>query len=96
MKINIQAIKFDATERLVAYAEKKVGKLEKFFDEALQIDVNLKIVKPESALNKEAEITLFGPGVKLFASKVEDTFEQAIDECVSAIEKQVEKLKEKR
>jgi putative sigma-54 modulation protein len=95
MEITIQAIKFDATGKLRAYIEKKLGKLGKFFDQATYSEVYLKIIKPETALNKEVEITIFAPNKKLFASKRADSFEQAIDECVSALEKQIEKSKNK-
>ena len=32
MKINVQSIKFDADQKLLDFIDKKVGKLEKFFD----------------------------------------------------------------
>ncbi|MDR0830211.1 MAG: ribosome-associated translation inhibitor RaiA [Prevotellaceae bacterium] len=95
METRIQAIKFDATEKLEAYIDKKLGKLGKFFEQATSADVILKVVKPESAVNKEVEITIFAPNQKFFASKIADTFEQAADECVVAIEKQIEKKKKK-
>ncbi|MDR3328120.1 MAG: ribosome-associated translation inhibitor RaiA [Prevotellaceae bacterium] len=95
MEITIQAIKFDATDKLNGYIEKKMGKLEKFFDKAISSEVYLKVIKPETADNKQAEVTLFVPNKKLFASKTANSFEQAIDECVAALEKQIEKKKEK-
>jgi putative sigma-54 modulation protein len=95
MKTTIQAIKFDASDSLKAYIEKKIEKLEKFFEQAISAEVYLKVVKPESASNKEAEITIHSPNKKLFASKTANSFEQAIDECVVAIEKQIEKKKKK-
>jgi putative sigma-54 modulation protein len=95
MKIRIQAINFDAAEQLEAYIHKKVGKLEKFFDEILSVEVYLKVIKPETAANKEAEIKIAIPNQEFFASKICDTFEEAIDLSVSALEKQIRKHKEK-
>jgi len=95
MEIRIQSIKFDATQKLTDYIEKKMGKLEKFFDKAILSDVYLKVTKPEAVTNKEVEITLTIPNRKLFASKIADTFEQAVDECVAALEKQIEKNKKR-
>ena len=95
MITSIQAIKFEASEKLNAYIEKKMGKLEKFFDEAISSEVKLKVVKPESNDNKEVEITVVAPNKKLFASKIANTFEQAVDECIEAIEKQIQKKKKK-
>ena len=55
MKFRIQSINFDATEKLEAYINKKAMKLSKVFDEIMTMDVYLKVVKPETATNKEAE-----------------------------------------
>ena len=54
MEIKIQAIHFEATEKLEKFIEKKLSKLAKFNDEIGRIEVSLKVVKPETAMNKEA------------------------------------------
>jgi len=73
-----------------------LSKLEKLFDKIETIDAYLKVVKPESAANKEAEIKVSAPGIEFFASKTCDTFEEAVDLCVDALDKQVRKHKEKQ
>jgi putative sigma-54 modulation protein len=95
MKVRIQAINFDATSQLEAYIDKKLSKIGKFFDAVQNVDVYLKVVKPESAINKEAEIKISIPNMEFFASKTCDTFEEAIDLSVDAIDKQIRKHKEK-
>ncbi|MDR2841117.1 MAG: ribosome-associated translation inhibitor RaiA [Paludibacter sp.] len=95
MKIRIQALNFDATEQLDTYINKKLSKIEKFFDAVQNVDVFLKVVKPESASNKEAEIRILLPTKEIFASKTCDTFEEAIDLSVDAVDKQIRKFKEK-
>ena len=95
MEIRIQSINFDATEKLKAKIEKKVNKLSRVSDDIQSVDVYLKVVKPETAQNKEAEIKLQIPNAELFASKVTDTFEESIDLSVEALEKQIIKNKEK-
>ena len=95
MDIRIQAIHFDATAQLEAFIQKKVSKLEQFFDGILLAEVTLKVIKPEAAKNKEASIQLTIKNGDCFASKVNDTFEESIDECVEALEKQLIKFKEK-
>ena len=89
MKITIQSIKFDATEKLTEYTEKKIGKLERFI-EAESAEVVFKVTKPQTANNK---VTLKIGG--LHAEKVADTFEEAIDGVVDAIKTQIEKKKNK-
>ena len=95
MKVMIQSINFDATTTLESYINKKISKLDKFFDEIINIEVYLKVVKPETAINKEAEIKISIPNVDFFASKTCDSFEEAIDLTVDALEKQIRKHKEK-
>ncbi|MBQ7142491.1 MAG: ribosome-associated translation inhibitor RaiA [Bacteroidaceae bacterium] len=95
MEIKIQAIRFEPTEKLQDFIHKKVGKLDKFSDEIRKVEVSLKVVKPETAMNKEVSIRV-NAGTELFAEKVCDTFEEAIDNCMDALVKQLQKMKEKR
>ncbi|MDH6356721.1 ribosome-associated translation inhibitor RaiA [Parabacteroides sp. PF5-9] len=95
MEIRIQAIHFDASEQLEAFIQKKVSKLEKFYDEIMSAEVTLKVVKPEAANNKQAGIMLKIKSGDCFAEKVNDTFEASVDECILALEKQLAKYKEK-
>lgn len=96
MDIRIQSIHFDATEQLQAFIQKKVTKLEKYYEDIKKVEVSLKVVKPETATNKEAGITLSVPNAELHASKICDTFEEAVDLAVEALEKQLVKYKEKQ
>jgi putative sigma-54 modulation protein len=95
MKLRIQSINFDATSTLEAYINKKTSKLEKVSDDIINVDVYLKVIKPEVASNKEAEIKLSIPGTEFFASKTCDTFEEAVDLSIDALEKQILKYREK-
>lgn len=54
------------------------------------------MVKPETAMNKEAVITVLVPKSEFVASKTADTFEEAIDLCLEAVGKMAEKAKEKK
>ncbi len=95
MKINIQAINFDAGERLQEHITKKANKLTRFFDDIIDVEVHLKVVKPETALNKEVQVKVSAPNIDFFASKVCDTFEEAFDLSLEAVERQIKKHKEK-
>ena len=96
MEIKIQAIHFEATEKLEQFIEKKISKLTKFNDEIGRVEVSLKVVKPETAMNKEAALKVILPGTELFAQETCNTFEEAIDMCLEAIERQLEKKKGKK
>jgi len=96
MDINVKTIHFEATEKLQEFIQKKVSKLEKHCDNIGKVEVSLKVVKPETAHNKQAAITVLVPGDELFAEKICDTFEEAIDDCLAALDKQLGKYKEKQ
>lgn len=96
MEFTMQALNFDSTAKLEAFIEKKVKKLERLSDEIGTAKAILKVVRPETANNKEVEITLLMPNAKLFASKVSDTFEESCDLCCAALEKQLERYKDKK
>lgn len=95
MDIKIQALHFDASEKLREFIQKKVTKLEKYSDDILSADIILKVVKPESSNNKDASIKLNVKNDELYANKTAESFEEAIDLCTEALEKQLIKYKEK-
>ena len=95
MEVRIQAIHFDASERLQDFIQKKVAKLEKFCDDIKKVEGSLKVVQPETAMNKEAGIKVLALNGEFFAEKVSDTFEESVDVCVDALSKQLTKAKEK-
>lgn len=96
MEVKIKAIHFDVSEKLVSFINKKAAKLNKHNSDITEVDVTLKVVKPESACNKEIGVKVAIPGKdEIFASKVADSFEEAFDLVVEALIKQVSKSKEK-
>lgn len=97
MEAKIKAIHFDISEKLVSFINKKIDKLCRRYESISEAEVNLTLVKPETAMNKEAGIKLSVPGGPgLFASKTADTFEEAVDLALDALEKQLEKEKAKK
>ena len=76
MDVRIQAIHFDASEKLVAF--------------------KLSVVKPETAMNKEAVVKVTLPQNEQVVTKIADTFEEAIDLCLEALDKMLEKSKDKK
>lgn len=95
MKITINAVKFDADKKLEDFVEKKVNKLEKFYEDIVHAEVYLRVEKPQAVDNKISEIKVELPGTELFAKKQGQTFEIAIEQTVDALRKQILKHKEK-
>ena len=93
MDIKINAHKFDAGEKLNAFIEKKVARVEKFFAGAVNAaEVSLDDVKE----GKKAKLQIHIPGEELVIERVADTFENAITECVDAMKDKLTRTKEKR
>ena len=61
--INIKSLKFDADEKLLDFTEKKVGKVEKFFDNLGDIDVTLSLLP--DAENKCVKLQTHMPGEEI-------------------------------
>lgn len=97
MEVKIKAIHFDVAEKLTSFINKKVERLARHNSAITLADVTLKVVKPETAMNKEALVKITVPQQEdIVATKVADTFEEAIDLCLEAIERQLEKKKSKK
>ncbi len=96
MDIRIQAIRFEVGEKLNDFIIKKVSKLSKFSEEIGKVEVSLKVVKPETALNKEVLLKAAMPGKELVAQETCDTFEEAIDKTMDSLLRQLSKFKEKQ
>lgn len=95
MEITINAIHFDATDKLQDFIQKKVQKLEKSYEDIKKVEVKLTVVKPATAMNKQAAISANIEGTTVFIEKTCDTFEEAIDLAVDAMRVKMTKIKEK-
>ncbi len=95
MEVKIQAIHFEVSDRLVDFINKKAERLARRFPTIDTFNVTLKVVKPETAMNKEVMVRVnTTSGEEPFASKVANTFEEAFDITMEAVERRLEKSKE--
>ncbi|MCH5347097.1 MAG: ribosome-associated translation inhibitor RaiA [Muribaculaceae bacterium] len=96
METRIQAIHFDITSRLTEFINRKVDRLTRRYPAISDVDTTLKVVKPETAMNKQAIVKVTIPGApELVADKTANTFEEAVDLCIDALDRQLEKKKDK-
>ncbi|GHC61539.1 putative sigma-54 modulation protein [Ulvibacter litoralis] len=95
MKVNVQTPNFAADNKLIAFVEKRLSKLEQFYDRIIFADVFLKVQKTSEKQNKMVEILLSIPGGDLMVKKDAKTFEEGTDECVQSLERQLKKRKQK-
>ncbi|MBC7488531.1 MAG: ribosome-associated translation inhibitor RaiA [Cytophagaceae bacterium] len=95
MKLQIQSIHFDADVRLTDFIQKKLDKLETFYDRIIGGEVFLKLEKNEEKSNKIVQIKLNVPGNDLLAKEQAASFEEAVDLAYENLKRQLQKNKEK-
>lgn len=92
--INVKSLKFDADEKLLEYIDKKVGKVEKFFDNLGDIDVTLSLLP--DAENKNVKLQTHFPGEDLIVERQARTFEEAVTNAADALKERIVRAKEKK
>ncbi|MDE5423768.1 ribosome-associated translation inhibitor RaiA [Ancylomarina sp. DW003] len=95
MKVNIQAVGFNADVQLEEFITGRVDKLLKLDDDVTSVEIFLRTEKPSVVENKEVEIKFNIPGGDIFAQKQSKTFEEAVDLASDALKRQITKRKEK-
>ena len=92
--INVKSLKFDADEKLLDFIEKKVGKVEKFFDNLGDIDVTLSLLP--DAENKSVKLQTRFPGEDMVIERHARSFEEAVTEAADALKEKIVRAKEKK
>ncbi|MDT8415498.1 MAG: ribosome-associated translation inhibitor RaiA [Flavobacteriaceae bacterium] len=95
MKVNTQSVNFVADIKLIDFIQKKMDKLETFYDKIIQAEVFLKVVNTSEKENKIFEAKLHIPGDDLIIKKQAKSFEEAADLAVQSLERQLKKRKQK-
>ncbi|MBR5735240.1 MAG: HPF/RaiA family ribosome-associated protein [Bacteroidales bacterium] len=94
MEIKVHSHKFDADKKLIDFAEKKLGKLDKFYEDIVRTEVNLSLL-PEHD-NKNVMVRVLIPGTEVVVERNASTFEDAIVECTGILKEKLVSAKEKR
>ena len=95
MDVQVQSIRFVADQKLINFVKQKLSKLNLFFDQIVDAEVYLKIDRANTNDNKIVEIKLNIPGKDLFAKKYGKSFEEATDESIEALRRQLKRHKGK-
>ena len=97
MKVEIQSLHFNADASLVEFINKKMEKLDRFYDKIIGSDVVLSLEQLNTKVkDKLVIITTQIPGNILIAKETSKKFEEAVDLAVESIKKQMEKFKAKQ
>jgi len=93
MKVHTQAVHFSADSKLLQFIERKLKKLEQFFDRIIEASVILKLENTGKIKDKIVEIKLAIPGNTLFVKESSKTFEASVDDALNALRRQLIKYK---
>lgn len=92
VQMNIRGENVEVTKALRDYAQKKLNKLERYFDQPLtNVNVNLKLYK----VGQKAEVAIPVMGRVLRAEEINQDLYAAIDIVVDKLERQIRKYKTK-
>ena len=94
MKLQVHSIHFDADIKLIDFIQKKLNKLETFYDRLVDGEVFLRL-NNEGVENKTVEIKVRVPGNQLFAVEKARSFEAATDLAADALRMQLTRFKTK-
>ena len=94
MKISVQSIGLTPHEPLEDHIEKKVNKLDTFYDKIQECKVFLKVENNSDGANKTTELILVVPGDDIVVKKTCASFEESLDQCVDTAKKLLIKKKE--
>jgi len=96
MNVNINSVRFKADSKLENFITTKLQKLKSLYDGIIGSEVVLKLDNTEEKENKIVDVRLLLNGYDLMATKQAKTFEEAADDAINAVRKQLIKHKEKQ
>jgi len=96
MNVQIQTVNFDVDSKLLDHVNKKLEKLNTFYDKITSVEVFLRLDNMgQRVKEKIAEIKVNIPSVSLFAKHESKVFEESFDEALDSMVAQIKKHKEK-
>ena len=96
MNVQIQSVKFDAGQQLLDFIQKKMDRLDRFVDERSgDVEVTVRLDPDSEKGNKVVIVSLHVPGSDIRVEERAFTFEEAVDNSMDVIKRQLEKAKAK-
>ena len=95
MKVQTQSVHFSADSKLLSFIERKLSKLDQFFDRIVSANVILKLENSGQIKDKIAEIRLEIPGSILFVKETSKSFEASVDSAIDSLKRQLIRYKER-
>jgi len=96
MDIQIQAIQFDADDKLLELVKEKIEKLRTFYDNIIDAEVYMRLENNNAHIkDKSVQIKINIPGSSLVAKEMTKKFEESLDLAIEGLTRQLKKHKEK-
>lgn len=95
MTIDFQSINYQANLKLIAFAKKRIAKLEQFYDRIVSVEVYTKVENTSDRNNKQVELKVKVPGDHFMIKKMCRSFEEAVDLTAASAERILKRHKEK-
>ncbi|MBC9796495.1 ribosome hibernation-promoting factor, HPF/YfiA family [Sinomicrobium weinanense] len=95
MRVKTQSVNFNADGKLVDFIQKRMDKLDNYYDRIVSSDVYLKVENTSAKENKMVEVKVHVPGDEFIVKKQCKTFEEGIDTAAGSLERVLLKRKEK-
>ena len=95
MNVNTQSVNFNADGKLIDFVQKRLDKLNQYYDKVISSDVFLKVENTSSKANKIVEIKVRIPKDKFIVKKQCKSFEEAVDSACNSLERKLVKKKKK-
>lgn len=97
MRVQVKAHRGHVSEKVRAYAEKRLGKLERRLYADTLVEVTMSRQNNPSIRNDHtAEAVVHTKGPNIVAHESAETYEAAIDRLVDKLERQIERYRDKR
>jgi len=94
MRVYTESVAFKADQKLLEYVERKLAKMDQFFDRIIDAHVVLKLENAGQVRDKVAEVRINVPGDILIAKESRKTFEASVASAVEALRRQLIRYKE--
>jgi putative sigma-54 modulation protein len=94
MTVNFQYVNTDVSPTLSSFTEDKLQKLSEKFEFLISAQVYIKHDDNDHEAGKICNIELSLPGPRIFATSNEKSYEQAVNETISDLKRQLKKRKE--
>ena len=96
MKVHTESVQFKADQKLIDFIERKLSKMDHFFDRIIEAKVVLKLENSGQIKDKLAEVRLNVPGDILIAKAKHKTFEASVDHALDSLRRQLTRYTEQR